>query len=254
MDSLSHGHGSSGAIIQVDPFADFVMKLGDDRVVQQGDWLTKHESPAVPRVTGLVTGGYFMEKLHELPRDLEWGRALFVRMVDQLQGFIWANPAEVMFDEVTHLQKVIALADRFLTTDQRFKMFRLYEMVNWDKLTACLTHGDPTVDNVLIREIGDVHDRDIVLADPIPATPAIPDLRVVDLAKLLQSAHGFERIKYREPGLVIDLDEIFDLCADRNERRALRYMDVVNMLRVLPYQSKEVQRDILQTPPLANLA
>lgn len=62
-----------------------------------------------------------------------------------------------------------------------------------------LIHGDPTMENTLF--LG----KSFVLIDPVPDDVKIPRNKYVDLGKMLQSAFGYEKIKY-EPLAVYDYE------------------------------------------------
>lgn len=66
-------------------------------------------------------------------------------------------------------------------------LYSLYPNVN--DVEYCLTHGDPTLANVMIDDMNRVR-----LIDPIPARLDVPPLRELDLGKLLQSAAGWEHV------------------------------------------------------------
>lgn len=68
-------------------------------------------------------------------------------------------------------------------------------------LTApCLTHGDCTVSNLGRRENG----GRLLVMDPLPPRPYIPERREVDMGRILQSACGWETLVYGDD--VVDFD------------------------------------------------
>jgi len=236
---VSPKHGSSGARVVVRD--QDVLKFGEGRVTEQGVWLARHESPSLPRVYRMMkkNPGYVMERLNELPRLLVSGPKVMHEMVWAARR-IWDQPALVPFVPDHHRAKVFDdLADKFLDAKDRRALGFFYSAIEWDKQTECLTHGDPTYDNVMLRG------RDqVVLTDPIPATTAVPDMRSVDLGKMAQSIVGFEAMRYGEIDRLTDvtLDYFFRVTqASDAERPATMYWCVVHLLRAAPYVKETVQ-------------
>lgn len=64
----------------------------------------------------------------------------------------------------------------------------IYEHVQGERL-LCLTHGDPTLSNVMLG-----WDLRIRLIDPTPERRGVPPLAAVDHGKLIQSAVGWEHM------------------------------------------------------------
>jgi hypothetical protein len=243
--------GSSGARIEVRRRV--VIKTGNPRVGAQGRWILEHESQALPRVLQAwmaEPAGYRMERLHDPNRDEEYGNGMFLGIIDQLQTHVWSRRPEVMLDLIFHGAKVDDLAKRFLDQRGRKRLKAGRAAVRWDRLPACLTHGDPTLDNVLLRRpVANTLAWDsIVLIDPLPATPAVPDLRCVDIGKIYQSLFGYEQIRYGDPGLGgVTLRGFLDFeksISDDNERYASHYWHVIHLLRCFPYVDERVQRGL----------
>lgn len=236
-------HGSSGARVVVRERD--VLKFGDGRVVSQGVWLARHESPSLPRVYRYTsqTPGYVMEKLNELPRLLVSGSKILHEMVWAARR-IWDMPALIPIVQDHHAVKVRDdLADRFFEPKDRKALWDWYRDIKWDRQVECLTHGDPTYDNVMLRGKDQV-----VLIDPIPATTAVPDLRCVDLGKMAQSIVGFEAIRYGETDRLTDvtLDDLFRIAqSPDHEQYAAMYWCVVHLLRAAPYMNERIQDAIV---------
>lgn len=238
--------GSSGATITFD--TDFVTKRDPDnpRVVEQGQWLLDNSSPAVPRVYTVYATAYKMERLVDPPVTLLNHAAVLDAMVERLATHVWSQPAvapinhDMLFNKVEHLVN---------TYGYEYIWQRLYIMrsrVNWHRLTKCLTHGDPTFDNVMIREFT----GELVLADPIPATLIIPDLLGVDVGKILQSALGWEEARYEDPHQRFNVNpvSVYDVVqrhmskfAGEDEWIASIFWCVVHLLRTLPYVDDSVR-------------
>ena len=75
-----------------------------------------------------------------------------------------------------------------------------------------------------------------VLCDPIPSG-RLPDVRALDLGKILQSCFGFETIVYgwRYSSPVPNPLWVRDLCDDDNEWQATIAFGALHILRLLPY-------------------
>lgn len=238
-------HGASGARVVVR--SSDVIKMGDERVVAQGKWLARHPSlDAVPRYyrdIGLIDHasrrGYAMEKLSEPPRAVLDGVRVLAGMGNSLKR-IWGQPAEIFFNKDVHRDKIFDLANVYLEPYDRRTLGFWFSAIEWPLETTCLTHGDPTYDNVMLRS------GDVVLIDPIPASAAIPDMRSVDIGKVLQSAIGYEAMRYGE-------DERFRVGIDDVRKQFLlnkidvpMYWCAVHLLRAAPYQEGEVRDKLIR--------
>jgi hypothetical protein len=214
------------------------------RALAQGSWLHEHRSRAVVEV---FRGGksqddewYDMEELHDIP----WAYVVHTRILrDQarlLQEYVWSQPAEVAVDLYAHAAKVDGLADQYLDGKGARRFREARDRVEWDVLQQTLTHGDPTIENVMLRE------QDLVLIDPLPATPAVPDLLCVDVGKMMQSAVGWECVRYGRPfdHGIDDLARCLTLA--EHEWDAASYWCGVHLLRTLPYVSTDIHREVIQ--------
>lgn len=233
--------GSSGATIDVFGGGGRVKKTGDERTGDQGAMLMRIRGEHLPRVLAANRTSYVMEKLGELPWqviDSHVGDAIVAALVED----VWSQPAVVEMDHDAHLEKVRSLARTFL--GDCGTLVGLHGDINWDELEACQTHGDPTADNLMLRA-----DGTLVVIDPIPATPAVPDLQSVDMGKIATSVLGFERARYGEFPIINSLT-LSTLSA--NEFRATKYWAAVHLLRSLPYMpSRKVRDDVAALIPTA---
>ena len=248
-DAFSVGgvvRGSSGATF-TESFGNVTkVGTGNGRVLEQGMWLQMRSTPLLPEVytTGEIFDDdeYVMELLSPLPRPLVDTAVLGQRIIMALKPNIWVLPPENTLNVDAHLWKVEGLMrSANIGRDVVNKMLSAFDAVDWSSQRVGLTHGDPTFDNVMLRG------SDIVLIDPIPSTPAVPDLRVVDAGKVLQSAYGFETARY---GIEFHVDsetvqEAVLACLDEDEHLAARYWCAVHFLRALPYMKKEVRTDVV---------
>lgn len=239
--------GSSGA--EFNFLGDRVVKMAPDksvgdRVMAQGSWLMRHRSPAVPRVFQVYARSYVMERLIVPPFWALDHQVIFEHLVAALSVHVWSRPAEVEIDHGKMLHKFTELCLDFDLTDTLNDLVKMYDQISWDTLKACLTHGDPTLDNVMFRE--DDAEVGVVISDPIPATPAVPDLRCVDLGKILQSLLGWEEARYglRSFKLRIGTDDLRHYVMDKNEWRGTIFWSVVHMLRAMPYVTDDVRKKL----------
>lgn len=230
--SLQPRGGSSGATITIRN--SYVAKKGEPRVGEQGRWLLLHRSGHLPTIQSTSTYSYTMERLAERgPTSLYEGRRCLGAMYTALNNSVWMRPAEVKMDWPAHLAKLGAIADG----DYLHRLTDTAERIDWDSLPTCLTHGDPTWDNVMFR------DDTMVLIDPLPATTAVPDIRAVDLGKMMQSVVGFEGARYGAIHTLCDVEphDVEALCANANEWLAAQYWCAVHLLRAVPYMDEEVK-------------
>lgn len=237
--------GSSGATISI--LGDRAVKMSHEtntgqRIMNQGLWLQRHQSPAVPQVFQVYARSYVMERLIVPPFWALDHQVIFDHLLATLSVNIWSQPAEVEYEDSTATTvKYHRLCDAFGLDEVRIQLDELSRGIFWRDLKRCLTHGDPTFDNVMFRE--DDAQTGVVIADPIPATPAIPDIRAVDLGKILQSLLGWEEIRYdlRSFKLRIGTEDLHRCVRDENEWRATIFWSIVHMLRAMPYVDDNVR-------------
>lgn len=235
--------GSSGATFTF--LGDRVVKRGDtDRITDQGMWLQKHQSPSVPKVFQAYARSYVMERLIAPPFWALDHRIVLDHMFGTLKADVWSQPAEVKLDYEAMITKYAKLCTNFAVSETLNDLVRLCERIIWNDLKQCLTHGDPTFDNVMFRDTE--YGGDLVIADPIPATPAVPDLMCVDLGKILQSALGWEEVRYGSRAFRFRAGtmDVLDRVTDKNERRATVFWSAVHILRAFPYVTDDVRRKL----------
>lgn len=185
--------GQSGAVVRL--YDESAYKFGGPdvpRLVAQGEWLQAHPAPGIVRVSQVGLEGYWMERLSPLPVSMLDLRRTAIGIIDVLRRDIWLHPPETTLDWDGHVHYVLqraaehapAYAPRLNTAQRR---------VDPESLVRCLTHGDPTFANVLLR------DGDPVLVDPIPADWRVPPLQAVDLGKIVQSLLGYEVLRFDWP-------------------------------------------------------
>lgn len=239
--------GSSGATFNF--LGNRVVKMAPEktagqRVMDQGLWLQKHQSPALPRVFQVYARSYVMERLIVPPLWALDHKVIFDHLLAALSVHVWSHSAEVEHDSNATAIKYNDLCDKFDLQRVAHDLDYLQANIEWNDLRRCLTHGDPTFDNVMFRE--DDAEVGVVIGDPIPATPAVPDLWCVDLGKILQSLLGWEETRYglRSFKLRIGTDDLRRCEIDKNEWRGTIFWSVVHMLRAMPYVSDDVRRKL----------
>lgn len=240
--------GSSGASLKV--ARSYAIKSGDLRVADQGEWIQKHQSPVLPNVTAvrrredLGLGQYAMDRLTDAPLRLFYAPRLVMEMIDGLQKHVWDLPAEVTFSYDALFNKLAGLVPVTSYDDLKRKA----DGIDWDTLPSCMTHGDPTFDNVMLNSEGDV-----VIIDPLPANPAVPNLRCVDLAKIFQSILGFEQVRYEGfPDMNgfrgYQMRTLREVMLDTNEWRATMFWVAIHYFRAVPYMPEgKVRYEIKRT-------
>ncbi len=226
--------GISGAKVVLTATAAHKIGGDVDRTIAQGAWLSRHRAPGLPRIIGFGSNGYLMERLEEGD-----GKPAVQDVVDVLRRDVWSKPGEVEFDEDALTLKVTKIIDEYAPHYTEFLNLILDPVFSASR-TVALAHGDPTSENVMRRTTGE-----LVLIDPLPATPAIPDLIEVDCGKMMQSAVGWELIRGNSrvtPWTPFELhdaigDDLFD---------AAQSWGVIHLLRTLPYTTEEVREDVLK--------
>jgi len=234
--------GSSGARVVID--AAEVRKYGDIRVHQQGAWLRRHaDIPCLPIVHAYTTHtvhrsglySYNMETLYPVDVSPDDGgtSALLDRVSDVAYRHLWSRPAECSLININaHIgwrEQNLALA----TNRHRRVLDAVCRSIRWGALQRGLTHGDLIIDNVLQRA-----DGQLVFIDPIPATPALPDVPVSDIGRLVQSAVNYEWARY-DGGAELSYADVLlplrtrypDIIRDANDITATLYLAAVHALR-----------------------
>lgn len=262
--------GSSGAKFT---FTDAVVtKFADGptgaRVRDQGIWLQQYDDSIVlPAVFTVHHNSYDMEKLttfEELTGDVpvDWPDVFNTcnDVIEMLHTELWhKNFDDVVVRYVRYNQDGTSWEDDYrdhhsryvrgllgdvgLRREYRTTLRRFAGIIKWGHLRLALTHGDCIIDNVLWR-VSSLHNRtELVLIDPIPACPALPDVEALDVGRVLQSAAGYEHVRYmtssevfllNQTPLTERLESILNTWRhtfDLNEARAALYFSIIHMLR-----------------------
>lgn len=236
--------GSSGA--QVGLFGDTAIKNGDKRVGEQGRWLYHHSrATCLPYVSAWWEHGYVMERLTPIDPALLDTTATIAQMAKLLKHHIWSEDAEVELDMNELIGHILPILRQYDPDLYSLGQSILIDLVNATRMTACLTHGDPTIDNLMVRHA----DGSMVLIDPLPARSYAPDLLAVDLGKLLQSAAGYEGDRYGYPSvsdeIALVLHELSELDIDDYDLMGGIRFAFVHVVRALPYLQEEPRKRVL---------
>lgn len=240
--------GVSGATVIVRP--NDVIKYANKpdvlaRVIAQGHWLNeRHDVIGMPDVLTVTDVGYTMRKLQQIEfDDPARGNATDAMLTTYniLDDGLWLRPAPMCSNDFSGLYDYVAkLVAKWLPHNGAI-LLKFITDGHLEDCTWCDTHGDPTLDNLMVD-----HDHLIHIIDPLPSSDKIPPLRAVDLGKMLQSAFGYELVKFQSLRHVIDAGVLLREMKSREtdaDMYAAMFFCAVHYLRLLPYQTNEVNRE-----------
>lgn len=240
-EEVIHRRGASGAVITVGE--NETTKLDSERtgtrVRDQGIWLLNHRRFTVlPNVERVLHNGYVMETLDVPALYMITDVKTFIRMMmNALSERLWFKEGvtRLTFDQDAHRAYVRKLT-RDVDAPGELWDFLLdaRKSVDVASLRVGLTHGDCILDNMAFRK-----PNTLVIIDPIPATTALPNVVASDVGRLIQSAVGYEFVRYTRTSLTLDHDEavtgVLNDWMHRdfsvNEARAAIYFSIIHMLR-----------------------
>ena len=252
--------GSSGALISVNDGEVFKYdtKITGTKVRDQGIWLHQHdESVILPRVDEVFNNGYVMEKLKvpEIPTTYQSTFDLCSEILTTLENHLWdleftEGRQLVEYNGYEHRPYVRNLLKDVGLRRLDGKLRQFYERIKWYDLKTGLTHGDGIIDNVAYRLTLEYRHavktpvRQLVLLDPIPACPALPDVVALDVGRVIQSISGYEVYRYNNDAADADLNGVslsrrievmlnswFAVNFNLNEARAALYFSIIHSLR-----------------------
>ena len=233
--------GLSGAVVEILPNG-IVKKSGGivERTREQGEWITQHGGVIYPQVLSITDDGYTMEELEYI----EYWDSAPSFIVSALTNHVWTQPAVVppTANTQTLLEaKMKHTTEKYLAKhiDKATKK----EIINSAKIAGdgafrmkhCLSHGDPTAENVMNRA---GYGR--VFIDPIRATETVPDSPAVDIGKILQSACGWEDAKYNNGVIAYRRADVKDLIDDDRLFAVGEAWAVVHVMRAVPYVLRNI--------------
>lgn len=234
--------GSSGATVKV--FDTYARKEGDTRVGAQGAWLLKHQMPTLPEVHDVKLRSYTMERL-----DLSDPMYITADTTLKLLEPIWKGQAVVQFDLDAAAERLMPICSTYasrLLEPTWDALVELRDLNESGDLAAHEVHGDPTRENVMMRPAT----GELVLIDPLPPTKYAPDLKAVDLGKILQSSAGYECARYSNhfsSNLDVDLDYVHEEFGDAEGRAAILFC-LIHFVRALPYVPDDARVRLLNGP------
>lgn len=222
--------GASGAHVWIDHGV--ARKCGPEgpvrtRLSAQYTWLITHQHLPVVTTYEWDRDGYCMEVLYD-PVVVK-GKQLL-----DLASEVWRWPAEVKLKSMYSYRQYVAHKCNTLPKDLRETVFDTITKVNHSNLMTCLTHGDLTRANVMMRDTGE-----LVLIDPIPAMHTFPDWWVCDVSKMFVSLLGYDGTPDINPMI-----ELIDGC-DSDELLALKYMIPLQIARMIPYHTEDRADELL---------
>ena len=143
---------------------------------------------------------YEMEMLYPLRT---YSLDVIIRMYGLLRDFVWLRPTS--YDGNLWMNKLHQWAELGDGAISRLIVRCYPEPESEYRKEQCMIHGDPTMANAMMRS-----PHELIITDPAPRTLTrmeIPNLREVDIGKLVQSAHGWEALQ--GAGEVEDQEEEF---------------------------------------------
>ncbi len=258
-------YGTSGCTIRVDA-AETVKIAGrmqhTKRLSAQGRFMHKVTTGIFPRVIELMHRSYTMETLFQV----DWTRTdpvlVMEKLNENLRNKLWEldefyeAPTKNWVDS---LDKYLAkkLEELSLPLELIAKIHDRVMELKTLKLSPAVIHGDPTLDNCMLRPTEKGYD--LVVIDPLPAGEGkMPNIRAVDLGKMLQSAIGYEHVIYGDErfphdsrlGKAKSLEMSMRILSgqDDDDTRGAWIFCMIHLVRLLPYQSrhKRVFTDLLE--------
>jgi hypothetical protein len=259
--------GGSGARVVMGDNDDSVWKYDtvttNGRVREQGAWLREVDPDTkiecLPLVHRVVADGYEMERLtdrlDENLANIDESVETIFRALGELwyvEPGLWRKQRFTVdeygvydFSLRQHVKYLGWLTRQTGTRPILRDLTRYAHRIDWVTLKRCQTHGDPIIDNLLWR-VSPPSKRSIpVLVDPVPSTAILPPVKALDVGRLIQSALGYELIKYDRGGVTTDhnaaevkrrAELVINMAQSSggfsvNEARAAAYWAVVHMLR-----------------------
>lgn len=227
--------GTSGAIVLRGERATLKAHPGHaGLLLAQAAYMREYGAPFA-RVLRIGAEGYATPTLRPLFGPM---RDRLVMAVASLAS-LWSQPASVPATwAAEHWAYVTQLCTLHRLPWVQHTLYRVLPRVLRNPGPVCVTHGDATLDNMLLDE----HNR-ATWVDPIPPTPKVPAFLAVDIGKLLQSAYGYEHIKYgrRWPETTERDMHVVLRGLSAPVRFAAHYWYWVHMLRLLRYALPHVK-------------
>jgi hypothetical protein len=213
--------GRSGAELRL-----AVVKSGE-RAQEEGLYCFTLGELVAPKLYAVCTGHYVMEHLWPVPIRADLPRGI----ESMLERYVWNRDPVRVENEIWHQELLQSTG-----IDAPFW--------SYSDSVPCLTHGDPTIANAMLRD-----DHSVVLCDPVPPGRRVPQIREIDQAKIVQSMLGWEAMV---GGLVLPdhvmcwIEPIFLGMLDPDRVRVLAFWTGVGMLRCQQHIDPEKELGIWQ--------
>jgi len=234
---------TSGAHVNV--VGSYAVKYGRGdvgrRVRDQADYVRHLGEAVCPTVVRTFPNGYVMERLD--PHPLKEATPGFVRsIIDVLQDHVWHRPPQYVLggDWRLHREYVQGRAREWAPWAAR-PIENLYVIAAPWLSPPCLTHGDPTIENCMVDVGCEINFPwsypTPYLIDPLPPKMLIPQVKEVDLGKVMQSLYGYEAVK---AGFIPRPHP--EWLPEEFVTPAVYYWTAVHFVRLLPYQTEHAVR------------
>lgn len=179
----------TGAFVEPGPAPGLVTKRGGSAdLLLQSEIMARAGVSVFPEVSHRYRDSYAMEALLPQPTPLNYAEHLarLEGIRQEMLPSIWRHPP-VAFPRAPGGWKQ--------ETHEWLRAHAPHMIEAFDDLYAnydpdeCLIHGDPTLSNLMVTQR-----RRVKMIDPAPPRAGLPQLKEVDLGKLLQSAMGWEHL------------------------------------------------------------
>lgn len=172
--------------------------FGPSRVTKRGPGMSAQGvycgllGPAVcPRVLQFLDDGYVMERLHvATPITAEQMELWLQQVLHLLATAVWRLPPAIHRPKALWHAALVEWAIPYPWLELQQMMAYLYPEL---EPVEVLTHGDPTLANVLwVPGVAPHYEPQLRIGDPLVPRPYIPSVSAVDRGKVLQSVMGWE--------------------------------------------------------------
>lgn len=201
MNRAPRGASAATIIIEDDRVVKLDTPATGTRVRQQGLWLHDYPNKHLPMIQRITSIGYEMNRLRDVELDEFLDDPMHLleecwRIYRSLAGPRWRQWGRRPFIplDVDELDRYVAnLCHPLGAHDMAARLHELRPEISWPDRPERLTwtHGDLILDNIMRDDEGHV-----VFIDAIPPCSALPSLAVVDFGRFIQSAVGYEQIRY----------------------------------------------------------
>lgn len=232
-------NGASGATVTIDREKGIVTKshpLRPELIRTQGRFMRLVGSQIFPRVFVIRDYSYDMEILHPL---LVFPANVLLGSMRHNLSRMWRNMNIVQAGSVLGIEHETYVAVR--SGEYSPVMSAWLNKIRWYNATHVdRTHGDPTIENVMLTDTGSLR-----FIDPLPCTKEMPSLKAVDYGKMLQSCWGYEDVRGNlvnfKRSEANETAKIVLRWLDPIEAELATYFLCVHILRLIPYQPEDLK-------------